>query len=82
MSSLSPQNQAPQPLEQVAFLTCIKAADLLLQGVKRLFKPSDLSISQYHKIRILRRALSDGLPCQQISERMLKQIYMQTDATR
>jgi hypothetical protein len=77
-----PENQAPQPLEQIAFFTCTKAADLLLQGVTRLFKPSDLSISQYHKFRILRGALSDGLPCQQISERMLQQIFMQTDVTQ
>ena len=40
MSSLSSENQLPQPLEQVAFLTCIKAADILLQGVTRLLKPS------------------------------------------
>jgi DNA-binding MarR family transcriptional regulator len=71
MSSLSSENQLPQPLEQVAFLTCIKAADILLQGVTRLLKPSDLSISQYNILRILRGALSDGLPCQQISERMI-----------
>lgn len=71
MSSLSSENQLPQPLEQVAFLTCIKASDILLQGVTRPLKPSGLSISQYNLLRILRGALSDGLPCQQISERMI-----------
>ena len=71
MSSLSSENQLPQPLEQIAFLTCIKASDILLQGVTRLLKPSGMSISQYDLLRILRGALSDGLPCQQISERMI-----------
>ena len=54
MSSLSSENQLPKPLEQGAFLTCIKAADILLQGVTRPLKPSGLSISQYNLLRILR----------------------------
>ena len=57
--------------EDAVFLNLLRTADTLLRDVDELLKPSGLSSTQYNVLRILRGAGPDGLPCGEISERML-----------
>ena len=57
--------------EQEVFLGVLKTADALQAELAEALKPADLSPTQYNVLRILRGAGSGGLPCGQISERML-----------
>jgi len=58
-------------LEQEALLNVLRTADALIQQLGAVLKPFKLSHSQYNVLRILRGASSDGLACQEISERMI-----------
>jgi DNA-binding MarR family transcriptional regulator len=58
-------------LEQAVFLNIQKTADLLMDEVSQLLRPSDLSPTAYNVLRILRAAGPEGLPCGRIAERML-----------
>ena len=42
-----------------------------MRGVAETLKPSGLTPTQYNVLRILRGAGTDGLPCRNISERMV-----------
>jgi DNA-binding MarR family transcriptional regulator len=66
-----PQQRPFESLEQEALLTVLRTADALMQEVVVVLKPFKLSHSQYNVLRILRGARPDGLPCQEISERMI-----------
>jgi DNA-binding MarR family transcriptional regulator len=60
-----------RPLTVEAFLTLLRTADVLVQGLAATLKPYGLSLNQYNVLRILRGAEPSGLPCGQIAERML-----------
>jgi DNA-binding MarR family transcriptional regulator len=58
-------------LEDRIFISLQKTADFLGQDAEHLFKPYDLTGTQYNVLRILRGAEPDGLACSSISERMI-----------
>lgn len=57
-------------LEQEAFLNVQRTAQELNAGFERLFKPFNLSLTQYNVLRIL-RGVGDPLPSGQIAERLV-----------
>ena len=56
--------------EQEAHLNLVRTAQVLEAGFDRLFKPVNLSMTQYNVLRILRGA-GEPLPCGQIGDRMI-----------
>jgi DNA-binding MarR family transcriptional regulator len=60
-----------QMLEEQAFLAILRGADSLQWQLAEMLKPYGLSPTQYNALRILRGAGKDGLPCQEIGERMI-----------
>jgi DNA-binding MarR family transcriptional regulator len=72
--SLGAEVDARQPLanlEQEVFLSLLRTADELDQGLAELLKPFALTPTQYNVLRILRGAGGRGLACHEIGERML-----------
>ena len=63
------RRRAPCP-EETAFLDLLRTCDLLARGPAQVLKNEDLSPTQYNVLRILRGA-PDGLPCGEISNRMI-----------
>jgi DNA-binding MarR family transcriptional regulator len=60
--------------EEEAFLSILRTADVLNRAVLEMFRPYDLSPTQYNVLRILRGTCptgSHGLPCNAIAEQML-----------
>jgi DNA-binding MarR family transcriptional regulator len=73
-SSLAAELSLREPfarLEQEVFLSILRTADHLDQGLAELLKPFGLTPTQYNVLRILRGAGARGLACRQLSERML-----------
>jgi MarR family transcriptional regulator, organic hydroperoxide resistance regulator len=69
-----PRRPPPPPvpnLQEQAYLALLRTADRLQTRFAEWLKPHGLSPTQYNALRILRGAGPDGLPCSQISERML-----------
>jgi DNA-binding MarR family transcriptional regulator len=60
-----------QSLEQEVVLNLVRTADALGRQIELLFKPHDLSPTQYNVLRILRGAGGEGLPCGEIAARMI-----------
>jgi DNA-binding MarR family transcriptional regulator len=58
-------------LEQQAYLSLQRTADVLARAAEEAIKPSGLSGTQYNVLRILRGAGPDGLCCREVAERML-----------
>ena len=61
-------------LEEEAMLNVVRTADVLQAEFGRLFKPFELSETQYNVLRILRGAANEeggGLPCGEIAGRMI-----------
>jgi DNA-binding MarR family transcriptional regulator len=58
-------------LEQEAFLSLQRTADLLARGAEGVIKRSGLSGTQYNVLRILRGAGPSGLCCGEVAERMI-----------
>jgi DNA-binding MarR family transcriptional regulator len=56
--------------EEIAFLDLLRTCDLLARGPAQVLKNEDLSPTQYNVLRILRGS-PDGLPCGEISNRMI-----------
>jgi DNA-binding MarR family transcriptional regulator len=73
MQSLPVLNQAPlfSSIEEEAFLNLVQTADHLARRVEDLFRPTELSSTQFNVLRILRAAGEDGLQCGQICEQMI-----------
>jgi DNA-binding MarR family transcriptional regulator len=63
--------KASPSLEQEAYLTLQRAADVLARAAEEAIKPSGLSGTQYNVLRILRGAGPGGLCCREVAERML-----------
>jgi len=67
------------PVEVEAFLNVQLTASKLLAGVAAIIKPFGLSTTQYNVLRILRGAGEDGMPCGEVSDRL---ITRDSDITR
>jgi DNA-binding MarR family transcriptional regulator len=63
--------KASRSLEQEAYLSLQRTADLLARGVEEAIKPEGLSATQHNVLRILRGAGPNGLCCREVAERML-----------
>ena len=57
--------------EEIA-LSLVRAADHTSASVLEVLRGAGLSSSQYNVLRILRGSAPDGLPCGEISERMVR----------
>src|SRR5689334_14804954 len=59
-------------LQEEVVLSMMRTADLLAMPMTEVLRQEGLSLSQYNVLRILRGAGPDGLPCGEISERMVR----------
>jgi DNA-binding MarR family transcriptional regulator len=57
--------------EEELYLSLIRTADMLVRHASRLLKEAGISHAQYNVMRILRGAGADGLPCGEISVRLI-----------
>ena len=58
-------------LEHEVVLNVMRTAGSFRKGVSEVLKPFDLSAPQYNILRILRGAPEDGLPCNEVGERLV-----------
>jgi DNA-binding MarR family transcriptional regulator len=65
------QNRPFVSVEQEVYLSILRAASELSYAVDQLFRPFDITHSQYNVLRILRGAGAAGLCRKEISERMV-----------
>lgn len=65
------RDKALPSLEEHAFVTLLRTADLLQRRAVQMFKQHGLSPTQYNALRILRGAGADGLACKEIGKRMI-----------
>jgi DNA-binding MarR family transcriptional regulator len=65
------QNRPFVSIEQEVYLSILRTASDLSHGVDLLFRPFDITPSQYNVLRILRGAGIEGLCRNEISERMV-----------
>lgn len=75
---LKQQKPFPNKAEEV-FLNILRTATALEDSIAKLFKSVELTATQYNVLRILRGAGPEGIPCREISERM---ITKDSDITR
>lgn len=59
-------------LQEEVVLSMVRTADQLLLPLGEVLRAANLSLSQYNILRILRGAGETGLPCGEISERMVR----------
>ena len=59
-------------LHEEVVLSMLRTADQLALPMTELLREANLSFSQYNVLRILRGAGSEGLPCGEIAERMVR----------
>ena len=59
-------------LQEEVVLSMLRTADQLAVPMTEVLREAGLSMSQYNILRILRGAGDDGLPCGEISERMVR----------
>ena len=59
-------------IQEEVVLSMLRTADHLAAPMTELLRAAKLSFSQYNVLRILRGAGSDGLPCGEISDRMVR----------
>jgi DNA-binding MarR family transcriptional regulator len=59
-------------LQEEVVLSMIRTADQLAAPMNEVLRQENLSLSQYNILRILRGAGEKGLPCGEISERMVR----------
>ena len=65
------QNRPFVSLEQEVYLSILRTASELSHAVDQVFRPFDITSSQYNVLRILQGAGTDGLCRNEISERMV-----------
>lgn len=58
-------------IEEEVFLNLQRTAETLMGGLSEVLKAFDLTATQYNVLRILRGAGPAGLPCRDVSERMV-----------
>ena len=73
------QNKPFKSLEEEVILNVARTAEYLSAAITGVLKASDLTITQYNVLRILRGAGAEGLTCGEISERM---VTKESDITR
>lgn len=74
------KQEAPfRSLEEEAYLSVIRTADLMSRSMAVAFKDFGLTLTQYNVLRILRGAGAEGLPSGEVGERM---ITREPDITR
>jgi DNA-binding MarR family transcriptional regulator len=66
------QKRPFETLEEEVGLALMRTADRLTAGTAEVLRVEDLSQSQYNILRILRGAGGEGLPCGEISARMVR----------
>jgi DNA-binding MarR family transcriptional regulator len=66
------QKKPFQSLQEEVVLTLARVADQVAVPMNELLRESGLSSSQYNVLRILRGAADEGLPCGEVSERMVR----------
>lgn len=59
-------------VQEEVVLALMRTADLLAAPMNEVLRTADLSLSQYNVLRILRGAGQAGLPCGEISSRMVR----------
>jgi DNA-binding MarR family transcriptional regulator len=59
-------------VQEEVVLSIMRTADQVVAPMNEVLRGSGLSTSQYNVLRILRGAGEDGLPCGEISERMVR----------
>ncbi|HET7710293.1 MAG TPA: MarR family transcriptional regulator [Thermoanaerobaculia bacterium] len=59
-------------LQEEVVLSMLRTADQLAVPMNEILRQANLSFSQYNVLRILRGAGEEGLPCGEISERMVR----------
>ena len=73
------QNKPFKSLEEEVILNVARTAEYLAAAIIGVLKASDLTMTQYNVLRILRGAGAEGLTCSEISERM---VTKESDITR
>lgn len=58
-------------LEHEVVLNVMRTAGSFRKGVSEVLKPFDLTAPQYNILRILRGAPEDGLPCNEVGDRLV-----------
>lgn len=66
------QKRPFRSVQEEVVLALLRTADLLAAPMNDVLRQADLSLSQYNVLRILRGAGADGLPCGEISSRMVR----------
>jgi DNA-binding MarR family transcriptional regulator len=66
------QKKPFQSVQEEVVLTLARVADQVAVPMNELLRESGLSSSQYNVLRILRGSAEEGLPCGEISERMVR----------
>ena len=66
------QTKPFRSLHEEVVLNMLRTADQLAVPMTEVLRQVNLSLSQYNVLRILRGAGSEGLPCGEISERMIR----------
>ncbi|HEX8619078.1 MAG TPA: MarR family transcriptional regulator [Thermoanaerobaculia bacterium] len=59
-------------VQEEVVLSIMRTADVVVVPINNVLRNVNLSASQYNILRILRGAGEDGLPCGEISERMVR----------
>jgi DNA-binding MarR family transcriptional regulator len=70
LSELQQKKPFSNPEEEL-YLSLIRTADMLARHVSQLLKQAGVSHAQYNVLRILRGAGEEGLPCGEISARLI-----------
>jgi DNA-binding MarR family transcriptional regulator len=66
------QNRPFSSVQEEVVLSLVRTADQLLLPISEVLREANLSLSQYNILRILRGAGEEGLPCGEITERMVR----------
>jgi MarR family transcriptional regulator, organic hydroperoxide resistance regulator len=66
------QNRPFNSIQEEVVLNLMRTADQLVVPLAEVLREANLSLSQYNILRILRGAGEEGLPCGEISERMVR----------
>ncbi len=66
------QNRPFSSIQEEVVLNLMRTADQLVVPLAEVLRAANLSLSQYNILRILRGAGQEGLPCGEITERMVR----------
>lgn len=66
------QSRPFSSVHEEVVLSLVRSADHVLAPLTAVLREANLSLSQYNILRVLRGAGKEGLPCGEISERMVR----------